>query len=165
MLKIISHCKNRLRIFQILKGFHWPRTTLSPLYWSVGNLPTHFQRITYHDIFNTPPLSLSPPSLFLRFVYHEEHTATQQLRGEDMAGGPPSSIEIGDGDGEDYGYYGEGSSSTSLTYYERKFGGQGDVDPSSFIPSYGPTDKGETRGGGERTEHCCPTLMPLLSHE
>lgn len=64
-----------------------------------------------------------------------------------MAGGPPSSIEIGDGYG-DYGYSGgsasTNASSSSLTYYERTFGGYGeeDFDPS-FIPSYTPTDKGE----------------------
>lgn len=65
-----------------------------------------------------------------------------------MAGGPPSSIDIGDGGYYgDYGdAYGGSGSSSSLTYYERKFGGYGsggDFDPSSFIPSYTPTDKGE----------------------
>eukprot|EP00752_Nemacystus_decipiens_P003432 g3173.t1 len=68
-----------------------------------------------------------------------------------MAGGPPSSVDIGDGYGDGgYGGYGGGggygsaSSSSSLTYYEKKFGGyggEGDFDPSSFIPSYTPTDK------------------------
>lgn len=73
-----------------------------------------------------------------------------------MAGGPPSSIDIGDGtggppssivgDGGGYGYGGgESSSSSSLAYWERKYGGGdgSDVDPSAFIPTYTPTDKGE----------------------
>lgn len=58
-------------------------------------------------------------------------------------GGPSSSI---------YDYGGAGSSTPSLTYYERKFGGgggdgdegQSDFDPSAFAPTYTPTDKGET---------------------
>lgn len=71
-----------------------------------------------------------------------------------MAGGPPSSIDIGDGTGGPpssvFDGGGESSSTSSLTYYERKFGGGGDgsdFDPSAFEPSYTPTDKGERRQG------------------
>lgn len=75
-----------------------------------------------------------------------------------MAGGPPSSIDIGDGTGGppssvvggDGGFYGGSSSTSSLTYFERKYGGEGDVDPSAFIPSYTPTDKGERETVGQR---------------
>lgn len=79
-----------------------------------------------------------------------------------MAGGPPSSIDIGDGSGGppssivgDGSYYGDGggesSSTSSLTYFERKYGGGdgSDVDPSAFLPSYTPTDKGEGRIEGQ----------------
>ncbi|CAM9794339.1 unnamed protein product, partial [Ectocarpus sp. 12 AP-2014] len=42
-------------------------------------------------------------------------------------GGPPSSIDVGGGTG-------------SSSYWEQRFG-DGDFDPSSFIPSYTTTDK------------------------
>lgn len=74
--------------------------------------------------------------------------------------GPPSSIDIGET--TSWGGPPSSSSTSSLTYYERKFGAGDDIDPSSFIPSYTPTDKGETRGereargedeGVQRCEH------------
>ncbi|CAM9489328.1 unnamed protein product [Ectocarpus sp. 12 AP-2014] len=44
------------------------------------------------------------------------------------AGGPPSSIDVGGGTG-------------SSSYWEQRFGDDGDFDPSNFIPSYTTTDK------------------------
>lgn len=54
--------------------------------------------------------------------------------------GPPSSVDLGDGYGADYG---GGEGSTSSAYWEARFGGESDFDPSAFIPSYTRADKGE----------------------
>lgn len=50
------------------------------------------------------------------------------------AGGPPSSIDVGGGTG-------------SSSYWEQRFG-DGEFDPSSFIPSYTRTDKGKAGDRG-----------------
>lgn len=77
-----------------------------------------------------------------------------------MAGGPPSSIDIGGGgDGPPPsidigdGDYDAESSTASYSYWEERFGGEaGDFDPSAFAPNYTRADKGELEAieGGPR---------------
>lgn len=111
-----------------------------------NNLPANIHRSNHTT--RLPPRRFSlPRSCSAGQHEHIKHTTDIDTAATaSMASGPPSSIDIGDGyGGSGYGGYGSASSS-SLTYYEKKFGGYGgggEFDPSSFIPTYTPTDKGE----------------------
>ena len=121
---------------------------MRPLHSVGNNLPANIYVHRSNHTTRLPPRRFSLPRSCSAAGQqeHNKHTTYIDTVTASMASGPPSSIDIGDGyGGSGYGG-GYGSASSSLTYYEKKFGGYGgggEFDPTSFIPSYTPTDKGE----------------------